>query len=194
MSGFSKTGQLDALRDAAIAARVPESRRVLPGTGVSGGGPLEEDVTVSIASFTGLISKSVNPPSQLYPKGTVTTIAVYDVGDGGMLIPIAFQLPAAAAAGALRPQIAFQFSDGTVAVRFNNNTGGTMGDGIQGCANILMNDAQAGQPALNDGKRVRKIKFEVHNSDAVNDQTADLGMFRVNAYAVPRGGGTLTVT
>lgn len=191
MSGFSRTGAADAIQDAGIAEKVPMSRNIFPGIGLSGGGDLSEDIIIDISAFSGLVSKSFDPGSRLYAKGKVlVTFVTYDVGNGGSFIPVAYQIPAAS--GTVRPRIVFEFSDGTSAWR-ENPGGGPLGDSFQGCTILLMNDAQSGQPVNNDGKVVRKIKFAASNADMNNDFTVDIGAFRLNAYATPRGGGSITV-
>jgi hypothetical protein len=145
-----------------------------------------------IPSFTGLLAKDFDPVSQLYVKNTITTLKTYTAGDGSHIMVTGFQLPAQGQ-GTLRPRILIKFHDNS-SVFIENNSGAAISDNFQGVANFLMGDAAAGNAANNDGKRVVAVAFEVQNTDVNNDVTQDLGVFRIRAYVVPAGGGTITIT
>lgn len=145
-----------------------------------------------IPSFTGILAKDFDPPSQLYVKNTITTLKTYAAGDGSSIHITGIQLPARGQA-ALKPRLMIKFHDNSLV--FIENVGDTtLGDNFQGIANFLMGDAGGGQAAQNDGKRVVSVAFEVQNTDVNNDITQDLGVFRIRAYVVPAGGGTITIT
>lgn len=187
------TGGNQALAPADIGA-VVSTRQVATGKGLTGGGDLSADRTVTIAAFGGLLAADFDPDAQLYVKNAVTTIKTFDVGADGQLIPTGFQLPAADGGGLLRPQIAFELDNGAVVTVNNNNVGATLQNHLQGISNTLMGDAFAGVAAQNGGRAVRKVRFEVNNTDVVNDYNVDLGTFRIRAYCLPLGAGAVTVT
>ena len=177
------------------SAKVPTTRNVSTGTGLSGGGALSGDRTISIAAFGGVVSKSLDPGSREYLRNSTTVLWTIDAGSGGQIVPTGAQLPIALAAGKIKPQIAFVFQDGTSVSRNNPNTGAAQGYTMQDIWNAILNDAAAGQPASpHDGKFVKQIRFEVVNTDLGVDTTIDVGTFRVNAIVHPIGGGSLVIT
>lgn len=145
-----------------------------------------------IPSFTGLLARDFDPPSQQYNQNSITTLKTYTAGDGSHIMITGIQLPARGQ-NLLKPRLLIKFHDNS-SVFIENVGDGTLSDNFQGIANFLMGDAGGGSGAQNDGKRVVSVSFEVQNTDAVNPITQDLGTFRLRAYVVPAGGGTITVT
>jgi len=146
-----------------------------------------------IPAFTGLLAQDFDPVSTLYVKNLITTIKTYSVGDGASIQLVGYQLPPHDGTGLLRPRLLIKFSDNSSIV-IDNNTNQTKQDNFQGIANFLMGDATTGQNAQNNGKRIVAVAFEVQNTDVNNDIQADIGTFRVRAYVVPAGGGSITIT
>jgi hypothetical protein len=145
-----------------------------------------------IPSFTGCLAQDFDPVSTLYVKNMTATIKTYTAGGGSHIMITGFQLPARGQA-TLRPRIQIKFSDNST-IFVENLTDATLSENFQGVANKLMGDASTGQAASNDGKRVVEVAFQVQNTDVNNDVTQDLGVFRLRAYVVPAGGGTITIT
>ena len=146
-----------------------------------------------IPSFTGCLAQDFDPVSQLYVKNNfITTLKTYTAGGGSHIMITGFQLPARGQ-GTLRPRIQIKFNDNST-IFVENLTDATLSENFQGVANKLMGDASTGQGASNDGKRVVEVAFQVQNTDVNNDVTQDLGVFRLRAYVVPAGGGTIIIT
>lgn len=158
-----------------------------PGTVAAG-----DDARI-VGGFTGLLARDHDQGSTLYVKNTTVTLKEYDVGAHGHLVLHGLRLPPVVNA-ALRTRLLITFQDTTTVFIENANAVLPLNDTAQGLGNFLMGDAANDQAATNDGKAVRKIAFQVRNSDAVNDITADLAAFRVRAYAHPLGGGAVVTT
>lgn len=185
IKGTYATGGDQALSPGDIGA-APSARAVAAGAGMAGGGDLSADRTLSIASFSGLVAKDVDPAQASWTANETKVHATFDVGDGGHLVPTGLRLPATVDA-ALVTEAVFEFEDAGTRIIGNSNTGATLDDTMQGLANALMGDVT--QAATSNGKRVRKIILRTRNTtgNPVND--IDIGVFRVRAYAFPRGGG-----
>jgi len=174
------------------SAIVQTTRAVATGQGLTGGGDLSTNRTVSIASFSGLLAQDFDPTSRTYTKNTITTLKSYDVGVNGHIVLTGLALPARGNA-ALKTRLLVKYSNNTVDF-IENATDQALTDTMQGLANFLMGDAASGVNAKNNGKRVQSVSFEVQNTDTNNDVTADIGVFRVRGYVFPAGGGSVTVT
>lgn len=169
------------------------SRAVASGKGLAGGGDLSADRTLTIASFGGFLAKDWDPASTLYVKNTFTALKTYDVGDGGMFILHGLYLPPTVNPN-IKTRLLVIFHDQSSVFIENGSTTNPLTDNAQGLGNFIMGDAANNQAAKNDGKAIRKLVFEVKNADSQNDITVDLAAFRVRAYCVPIGGGSVTTT
>ncbi len=166
----------------------PSGRTVATGGGMTGGGDLSADRTVSIAAFTGLVSKDADPASTAYASGvTVISGASVDVGADGTLFPVHIRLPPAVDNTKLNIEVALTFSDNSTAFLLNTNNGASADFDLVTIADIMM--GSLGASASNNGKRLQKITAQVHNITG-STFTADVGVFRVRAFALPRGIGT----
>jgi hypothetical protein len=180
-------GELRFHDGAAQKAVVPTSRQVLPGAGLTGGGPLTGDVTFNILAFTGLVAKDFDPASQTYAASSTTTLFTVDVGFEGELTPIAVRLPATVNAS-LQTAVTFEFATGGGSKTISNTATAAVSDQqFQALMLALMGDLTVA--ATNNGLRVQRIRFQVKNTGASNI-TADIGVFRLRAIAGPRGGGS----
>lgn len=171
----------------------PVVRAVAAGKGLTGGGDLTADRTLSIAAPSGFLAKDHDPGSATYTKGVIATLKTFDVGTEGCFIIQGLYLPPTQNAN-LKTRLLISFQDGTSLFIENAQTGTALTQNAQGFSNLLMGDAANNQNAANDGKAVRKLSFEVRNADGQNDITADLGAFRVRAYCMPIGGGSIVIT
>lgn len=179
------SGGAQAITPADIGG-VATSRTVSSGTGLSGGGALSADQTLGIAAFTGFLSKDVDPASQDYVASQSVVHATYDIGAGGTLVPTGLRLPAAMSAG-LVTEAVFELHDASTRIITNTNLGATLDDSLQGLANFFMGDVTAA--ADGNGKAVRKIILRTRNTTGSDITGVDIGVFRVRALALPRGGG-----
>lgn len=180
------TGGDQALAPADIGA-VGTGRQILAGSGLSGGGDLTADRTISITSFSGIVSKDFDPGTLSWTASEVKVHATYDVGSEGELTPVAVRLPATVDA-ALRTEVVFEFEDASNRIVSNAQSGAVLDLDAMGVAYALMGDLTVA--AASNGRRVRKILIQTRNSDNANPvNNVDVGVFRVRAYAFPRGGG-----
>ena len=191
-AGRALLDDADAAAQRATLSVPPASRAVQTGQGLSGGGDLTSDRTVVISSFTGLLAKDHDPGSATYTKGVITTLKSYTVGGQGHVILTGVRLPPRGNAS-LKTRLLINFHDGSVAV-LSNGSDEALTDNMQGLAQFLMGDVTQDLAATNDGKRVVAVAFEVENTDVQNDVVADLAAFRVRAFVVPAGGGSVTVS
>lgn len=180
------TGGGQAIVPADIGA-VGTGRTVSAGIGLAGGGALSSDQTLSIAAFTGFLSKDVDPASQTYPASQSVVHAVYDIGAGGTLIPTGLRLPAAVSAG-LVTEAVFEMQDASTRIVTNSNLGAALDDNLQGLATFFMGDVSGA--ADSNGNAVRKIILRTRNTTGSDITSVDIGVFRVRALALPRGGGS----
>ncbi|MFZ5479065.1 MAG: DUF2793 domain-containing protein [Myxococcota bacterium] len=180
------TGGDQALAPADIGAVAP-TRAVTTGAGLAGGGDLSGDRTLSIAAFSGLVAKDVDPDLASWTANEVKVHATIDVGDGGHLVPTGLRLPPASANSDVVAEAVFEFQDASTKIITNASTGANLDETMQGLANALMGDVT--QAATNNGKRVRKILLRTRNTTGGNVSNVDFGVFRVRAFAFPRGGG-----
>lgn len=178
---------LSATLKSGVAA--PPTRAVSAGQGLSGGGTLAADRSLSIASFTGFLSKDFNPPGRVYVKGTVTALVSYDVGGGGHIALSALRLPPRGDA-ALKTRLTVVYSDTSTSTISNGGDTALTLNSI-GLGERLQGDVFADAAGMNDGKRIQKLILEVENTDAQNDKTVDLATFRVRGTCGPAGGGSV---
>jgi hypothetical protein len=172
----------------ATRSAVSAGRQVLTGAGMTGGGDLTADRTVSISAFSGVVSKDFDPASLSWTAGEIKVHQTYDVGVDGQLLPVGIRLPATVNS-ALRTEAVLEFDDGSSKVITNAATAATLDSDGQGLAYALMGDLNSAANA--NGRRVRKIKIQTRNNDNVNPvNNVDVGVFRVRAWASPRGGGS----
>lgn len=179
------TGGGQALTPADIGAVAP-SRAVASGVGLAGGGALSADRTLSIATFAGFLSKDVDPASQTYPASSSVVHATYDVGADGMLVPTGVRLPATVDAG-LVTELVFEYQDASTRTITNTNTGAHLDDALQGMANFCMGDVS--MAADSNGHAIRKIILRTRNTTGSDIPGINIGVFRIRALALPRGGG-----
>ncbi|MFZ5480487.1 MAG: DUF2793 domain-containing protein [Myxococcota bacterium] len=181
------TGGDQALAPADIGAVAP-ARAVNAGAGMAGGGDLSADRTLSIGSFSGLVAKDVDPDTASWGDSEVKVHATIDVGDGGHLVPVAVRLPAAVNDD-LETEVVFEFGDGASnpVIIANAATGAVLDLDFAALSLTLMGNLTQG-PA-NNGRRVRKIILRTRNTTTNTPSNVDIGVFRVRAYAFPRGGG-----
>lgn len=181
---FRDAGGAPATRSVVVTGR-----QVVTGTGLGGGGDLSADRTLSIASFTGLVSKDAVPAGGTsYPSGiTVLSDASVDVGADGMLIPMHIRLPPAVDNTKLNMEVVLVFSDNSTVTLVNTNNGSNADFDVVGIADTMMGNL--GSSAANSGKRLRKVTSQVHNITG-SSFTASVAAFRVRAYALPAGAGS----
>ncbi len=180
------TGGNQALVASDIAA-APQSRLVTAGTGLSGGGDLSVDRTVSIAAFSGIVAKDFDPASGLNWSANETKVHVsFDIGAEGMLVPIAMRLPPCVDA-ALRTEVVFEFDDASTRTLSNGSTGSNLDQDANAIAGFLSGDLS--NSAINNGKRVRRLILQTRNTSGATISSIDIGIFRIRAWAMPRGGG-----
>lgn len=163
------------------------SRLVSAGTGLTGGGDLSANRTLSISAFSGLLSKDVNPASDSWTANETKVYATYDMGTGGMFIPTGLLLPATGNA-ALVTEAVFEFDDTSTISVTNSGTGTTASRSMQQLADVLTGDLSS--TATNNGRSVQKIILRSRNTTGSTVSSVDLGFFRIRALAVPRGGGS----
>lgn len=166
---------------------VAASRSVATAAGLAGGGDLSANRTLSIAAFTGLISRDLDPAQASWSASETKVHATYDVGPDGMLIPIGLRLPATVSAS-LVTEVVFEFQDASTRVITNANTGATLDDSMQGLADALLGGVAGADQ--NNGKAVRKVIFQTRNTTGTAVSNVDIGVFRIRAYAFPRGAGS----
>ncbi len=181
------TGGGQALVPADIGAP-PTGRAIATGAGLAGGGDLTADRTLKIAAFTGLVTKDADPTTTSYASG-ITNIpgATVDVGADGTLLPMHIRLPPAVDNTKLNTEVVLVFSDTSSVLLVNTNNGSPADFDMLGLADIMMGGLGAG--ATNNGKHLQKIVTQVHNITG-SSFSADIGPFRVRAYAVPCGAGS----
>lgn len=179
----------DAGGSPATRSVVVTGRQVATGTGLGGGGDLSADRTLSIASFTGLVSKDAVPAGGTsYASGvTVLSDASVDVGADGMLIPMHIRLPPAVDNTKLNMEVVLVFSDNSSVMLVNTNNGSSADFDVVGIADTMMGNL--GSSSANSGKRLRKVTSQVHNITG-SSFTASVAAFRVRAYALPAGAGS----
>ncbi len=179
----------DAGGSPATRTLVAAGRQVSAGTGLAGGGNLAADRTLSIASFTGLVSKDALPAGGTsYAAGiTVLTDASVDVGADGLLVPMHIRLPPAVDNTKLNMEVVLVFADNSSVTLVNTNNGSPADFDVLGLADTMMGNLDSG--ASNSGKRLRKIVPQVRNITG-NPFTASVAAFRVRAYALPAGAGS----
>lgn len=181
------TGGDQALAPADIGAP-PNGRSVGTGAGLSGGGDLTADRTLSITAFTGLVSKDADPGTTSYGAGiTVISGASVDIGSEGTLIPVHIRLPPALDNTKWNTEALLTFSDNSTAILVNSNNGTSADFDLVTIADIMMGNLSSS--ATNNGKRLQKVTTQVHNLTG-GSLSADFSAFRVRAFAVPRGGGS----
>ena len=179
----------DAGGSPATRTLVATGRQVSPGTGLAGGGDLSADRTLSIASFTGLVSKDALPSGGIsYASGiTVLMDASVDVGADGLLVPMHIRLPPAVDNTKLNMEVVLVFADTSSVMLVNTDNGSPADFDVLGLADAMMGNLASS--ASNSGKRLRKIVSQVHNITG-NPFTASVAAFRVRAYALPAGAGS----
>jgi hypothetical protein len=179
----------DAGGSPATRTLVATVRQVAPGTGLAGGGDLSADRTLSIASFTGLVSKDAMPAGGTsYASGiTVLSDASVDVGPDGLLVPMHIRLPPAVDNTKLNMEVVLVFADNSSVMLVNTDNGSPADFDVLGLADTMMGGLASS--ASNSGKRLRKIVSQVHNITG-NPFTASVAAFRVRAYALPAGAGS----
>jgi hypothetical protein len=165
----------------------PAGRSVATGAGLSGGGDLTADRTIAIAAFSGVLSKDFDPGSLSWTASEVKVHQTYDVGADGQLVPVAVRLPATVNTS-LRTEVVFEFDDTSNRIVTNAADAAVLDLDAQGIALAIMGDL--GSAASANGRRLRKIKIQTRNNDNLNPvNNVDVGIFRVRAWATPRGGG-----
>lgn len=180
-------GGNQALTPGDIGAVAP-TRSVAPGAGLTGGGDLSNDRTLSIGAFCGLVSRDEDPADATWGNGELKVHAAIDIGDGGHLVPIAVRLPAAVNDD-LETEVVFEFGDGSSnpVILANPATGATLDLDFATLSLALMGGI--GQSAANNGRRVRKIILRTRNTTSNTVTNVNIGLFQVRAYAFPRGAG-----
>ena len=177
----------DALSPADIGA-APGGRAIATGAGLSGGGDLTADRTISISAFSGLVSHDVDPGSLSWNASEVKVHATYDVGAEGQLIPAGVRLPPNVNSD-LRNEVVLEFDDASAKIITNPSTTLNLDVDGPGLAFALMGDLNSAAAA--NGRRVRKIILRTRNNNNANGvSSVDIGIFRVRAFATPRGGGS----
>jgi Protein of unknown function (DUF2793) len=180
------TGGAQGLAPADIGAAA-QNRNVSAGVGLSGGGDLTSDRTLSIAAFSGFVSQDHTPSSASWSAHEVKVHATYDIGTGGHLVPSGIRIPACVDA-ALETQVLFEFHDASSYTLLNTSTGSVLDKTMQELSDILMGSVTGANQ--NNGRAIRKITFQTHNNSNGSVSSISLGVFRLRAYAFPRGGGS----
>lgn len=182
------SGGSQAINPADIGA-APGGRTITAGAGLSGGGDLNADRTLSIAAFTGLVSRDVDPASDTWGDGQIRIYPspAIDVGTAGVLVPVHVRLPPTVDSR-LTTEVVFEFSDTTTAILGNTSTSSPLDLDMMMIADRLMGDLTGG--GQNNGKHLQKVHFQVRNMSTDTISSTDIGWFRLRAYAFPRGGGS----
>jgi hypothetical protein len=103
-----------------------------------------------------------------------------------MLVPIAMRLPPCVDA-ALRTEVVFEFDDASTRTLSNGSTGSNLDQDANAIAGFLSGDLS--NSAINNGKRVRRLILQTRNTSGATISSIDIGIFRIRAWAMPRGGG-----
>lgn len=164
---------------------VPADRQVATTGGLTGGGMLTQNRTLSIAAYTGFVSKDVDPASQEYGANATVDVLVVDVGTEGQLIASALRLPATVDAS-LSTLAQLELSDGSSRTVENTSTATPLDRVGQALVDVLMGGLAA--DGVGNGLRLQRVRFQVKNNTG-SPVTADIGPFRLRAYATPRGAG-----
>lgn len=181
------TGGDQAMAPADIGA-APSTRSVATGTGLAGGGNLSADRTISIVAFTGVVSKDVDPTNGNYAQGAPPVVVLtVDAGADGMLVPFGLRLPATVDGG-LRTEAALVFHDNSSVVLTNASSTNVLDFPMQDLANVVAGDLA--NNGLNNGRTVRKVELRVRNNTGSDINNVDVGVFRLRAWALPRGAGS----
>lgn len=176
----------DPVSPASIGA-VATGTTVSAGAGLTGGGDLSANRTISITAFSGLVAKDFNPASLSWSATETKVHVTYDVGADGILVPTSLRIPPNVDSN-LTNYAVFEFDDASVKSVPNNSTTNPLDRTMQQLADILMGDvASAGE---NNGRRLRKIIFQTVNTSSGPVNSIDIATFRIRAYAMPRGGGS----
>jgi hypothetical protein len=178
------TGGDQALSASDVGA-APASRTISAGTGLSGGGDLSANRSLDIASFTGIISKDIDPGSTSWGDHQIIIHLSLDVGVHGHLLPVGLRLPPTSNSS-LNTEAVFTLDDNSTLTVVNASTGANRDENITGLLGFLAGDVS--MAAANNGRKVQKITLQTRNL-GVATVTADLGAFRIRAFALPRGVG-----
>jgi hypothetical protein len=171
-----------------VGASVPStSRLVSTSGGLTGGGDLSANRTLSITAFTGFLSKDHDPGTLTWAPDEVKVHVTYDVGTDGAFLPFAARVPATVDA-ALATEVVLELDDGTTRIVTNTNTATPSDQNFQGLLTQLA--GSVAEAARSNGRVVRKIHFRTRNTTGATVSSIDLGEFRIRAFALPRGGGS----
>lgn len=164
----------------------PSSRHVDAGVGLAGGGDLTVNRTISLAAFTGMVSKDFpSAASLLIPANSAVDIGTIDATSAGHLMPVGIRLPPTDRA-ALRTEFVLEFAPSDTKTVFNTS-GSNQDSGMQMLSELCMGDFNT--TATNNGKRIQRIICRIRNSTGT-DETCSFGIFRVRAWCLPKGAGT----
>lgn len=169
---------------------VHTSRALATGTGLTGGGDLSSDRTISIAGYTGLVAQDYDPGSQSYGANSTTTVRTISVGASALWLG-GCTVPAPVTTG-INTILAVTLSDNSVVEIQRVTTGALVAVNAQTCNDRIYGNATVQQAARNNGLYVKNIMFQVANTTG-SPITVDVGSFYVRAHAYPVGGGSITV-
>lgn len=136
-------------------------------------------------NFTGLLARDFDAGSVSYAPG-YTTIASYDAGASGVLLPLRWELPIAI--GLVRPVVAVVFHGGGEWLDENLSAVVPLLRTFQDIADALLGGAQQG--AQRDGSSIRKLEFRANNTGGISN-VADFGPCRMRCAVLPRGVGVV---
>lgn len=180
------TGGDQAIVPADIGAAI-QNRNIVTGVGLSGGGNLTADRTIAISAFSGMVSQDHTPPSSSnWGAHEVKEHASYDIGGNGHLVPTGIRLPAAVNA-AFDTQVVFTCHDTTTLAILNSSTSSVLDLTMQEIAEFLMGSVSGSNS--NHGRAIKAITFQTRNNSDDPVSGVSLGVFRIRAYAFPRGNG-----
>ncbi len=176
----------DAISPASIGA-VATTRTVSTSGGLTGGGDLSANRTVSIAAYTGLLAKDIDPGSASWSANEVKVHATYDIGADGHIQPTAIRLPPTVNASLVN-DVVFEFDDASTVVTSNSSTSANADFDANNLSAVLMSNVSSA--ASNNGRAVRKVIFRTRNTTGSTVSGVDIAAFRLRAFAMPRGGGS----
>lgn len=136
----------------------------------------------SSAAPSGFHHKSADPGNQTYSSGTETTIATYDAGEHGVILPLNWN-PADPTDADLNMVLRAEYHDGTT-TDLITEAGGTE----QTFENIVDGFATG-----DDGKAIRKLLVIVDETGGA-DATENIGATTTEFHVTPRGSGSVSVS
>lgn len=180
------TGGSDPISPASIGA-VPDTRSVTTTGGLTGGGALSADRSLSIAGFAGAVAKDHDPATSTWTSEETKIHLTIDAGENTMLLPMLVRLPPCVDA-ALVTEVVLVMSDSSVTNAVSNTSTTTAVEiGMEDLTKLAL--GHLGVDGTHDTKRIQKVRFQTRNTTTGTVADKDIGHFRLRAWAFPKGGG-----